>query len=96
MIPRRGPLWTETWTFRREAEERLRRAVEARDFGTAEALVEGGLRGGGQELQAHDLLRELAIGKVAPEIEVEDIDRKPIKLADYRGKVVVLDFRGNW
>jgi hypothetical protein len=38
----------------------------------------------------------LEIGKVAPEIEGEDIDGQRFKLSDYRGKVVVLDFWGNW
>ena len=33
---------------------------------------------------------------LAPEIEGEDIDGVPFKLSDYRGKVVVLDFWGNW
>jgi hypothetical protein len=37
-----------------------------------------------------------AIGQVAPEISGEDVDGKPMKLSDYRGKVVVLDFWGNW
>jgi RNA polymerase sigma factor (sigma-70 family) len=41
-------------------------------------------------------LRHLAIGKPAPEIEGEDIDGKPLRLSDYRGKVVVLDFWGHW
>jgi hypothetical protein len=41
-------------------------------------------------------IRNLAIGKVAPEIEGEDIDGQKLKLTDYRGKVVVLDFWGNW
>ena len=35
-------------------------------------------------------------GKTAPDIEGEDIDGKKFKLSDYRGKVVVLDFWGNW
>ena len=38
----------------------------------------------------------LSIGKVAPEIESEDIDGVKFKLSDYRGKVVVLDFWGDW
>jgi len=38
----------------------------------------------------------LSIGKEAPEIEGEDIDGNKFKLSDYRGKVVVLDFWGNW
>ena len=53
----------------------------------------------GLEKQAKELLfevRTLAIGKKAPEIQGEDIDGKKFKLSDYRGKVVVLDFWGNW
>src|SRR5262249_28734516 len=37
-------------------------------------------------------IRQLSIGKVAPDIEVEDQDGKRFKLSDYRGKVVLLDF----
>ena len=42
------------------------------------------------------VLRNLAIGKAAPDIEGEDIDGARFKLTDYRGKVVVLDFWGHW
>ena len=38
----------------------------------------------------------LVIGKTAPEIVGEDLDGKHFKLSDYRGKVVLLDFWGNW
>ena len=38
----------------------------------------------------------LAIGKHAPEIEGEDLDGIRFKLSDYRGKVIVLDFWGDW
>jgi hypothetical protein len=41
-------------------------------------------------------IRHLAVGKEAPEIKGEDLDGKPLKLSDYRGKVVLLDFWGNW
>jgi hypothetical protein len=41
-------------------------------------------------------MQNLAIGKVAPEIDGEDVDGKKFKLSDYRGKVVVLDFWGDW
>jgi hypothetical protein len=41
-------------------------------------------------------IRNLAIGKEAPEIEGEDSDGKKFKLSDYRGKVVVLDFWASW
>ena len=39
---------------------------------------------------------DLAIGKVAPEISGVDVDGRKFKLSDYRGKVVVLDFWGDW
>lgn len=50
------------------------------------------------ELVAIDLneLKNLSIGAVAPEITGVDVDDKPMKLSDFRGKVVVLDFWGHW
>lgn len=41
-------------------------------------------------------MQNLAIGKAAPEIEGQDIDGNTFKLSDYRGKVVVLSFWGDW
>lgn len=38
----------------------------------------------------------LQIGKVAPDFEVTDENGVKFKLSDYRGKVVVIDFWGNW
>jgi hypothetical protein len=36
------------------------------------------------------------VGRLAPELEGEDVDGKPFRLSDYRGKVVALDFWGFW
>jgi hypothetical protein len=36
------------------------------------------------------------IGEFAPEIEGEDIEGSPLRLRDYRGKVVAVDFWANW
>jgi AhpC/TSA family len=41
-------------------------------------------------------LRNLAIGKTAPDIQGTDSDGKTFRLSDYRGKVVVLDFWARW
>jgi hypothetical protein len=41
-------------------------------------------------------LRNLQVGKVAPEVAGEDIDGAAFKLSDYRGKVVLIDFWGHW
>ena len=41
-------------------------------------------------------MRDLVVGKPAPEIEGEDFQGAAFKLSDYRGKVVMLDFWGHW
>ena len=43
-----------------------------------------------------DAAIKFAIGKTAPEIIGKDVDGKEMKLSDYKGKVVVLDFWGDW
>ncbi len=40
--------------------------------------------------------RQLQVGQVAPEIIGQDVDGKPLRLSDSRGKVVVLTFSGEW
>ncbi len=41
-------------------------------------------------------LEHLQVGMSAPEIEAADLAGVNFKLSDYRGKVVLLDFWGNW
>jgi hypothetical protein len=41
-------------------------------------------------------LKNLRIGMVAPNIEAEDVDGTMMKLSEYKGKVVLIDFWGNW
>ena len=41
-------------------------------------------------------LRHLSVGCTAPDIVGEDLAGKPMKLSQYRGRVVVLDFWGFW
>ncbi|WP_406694252.1 TlpA disulfide reductase family protein [Singulisphaera sp. Ch08] len=41
-------------------------------------------------------LRTISVGMLAPEIEGTDVDGGPLRLSDYRGKVVVLVFWGTW
>ena len=36
------------------------------------------------------------LASIAPEIVGADVDGKPMKLSDFRGKVVALDFFGFW
>jgi thiol-disulfide isomerase/thioredoxin len=77
----------------RASEALLERA--AGEFGDIRLTGEGqplSERAGG-ELYA---LRNLDVGKIAPEIEGLDHEGKPFKLSETRGKVVVLTFSGNW
>lgn len=49
--------------------------------------------------QAKDMLfvyENLSVGAMAMEIDGEDLDGVAFKLSDYRGKVVLLDFWGDW
>lgn len=39
---------------------------------------------------------KIAVGAVAPEFTTIDLAGKPVKLSDFRGKVVVLDFWATW
>ncbi len=41
-------------------------------------------------------IRNLSVGKPAPEITGEDTDAEPFKLSEYRGKVVYLTFWAEW
>ena len=51
----------------------------------------------GEEAEARlDEVFNVSVGKPAPEIDGVDLDGKPLKLSDYRGKVVALVFWGTW
>ena len=43
-----------------------------------------------------DKLRKLAIGRQAPEIQAFTPDNKSIKLSDFKGKMVLIDFWASW
>jgi thiol-disulfide isomerase/thioredoxin len=43
-----------------------------------------------------DSVRNLVIGNVAPDIQGKDSEGKSFSLSEYRGKVVLLTFSGNW
>jgi peroxiredoxin len=42
------------------------------------------------------IIPALTIGKPAPEIVGRDLDGQDLRLSDYRGKIVVLTFSGDW
>jgi peroxiredoxin len=42
------------------------------------------------------MMSALSVGKVAPEITGRDLNGVPFSLSDYRGKIVLLTFSGDW
>jgi hypothetical protein len=72
-----------------EAEKYMTMAIEL--YGKEKADAQKGEAE--RELKAFQTLR---VGKEAPEIRAADLDGKEFKLSDYRGKVVLLDFWGDW
>jgi thiol-disulfide isomerase/thioredoxin len=76
-------------TLREDAEQLLERVV--RDYG--DVLDPVAFRPLGQQAEAALLgLRNPAIGHTAPQIAGDDVEGKSMKLSDYRGKVVLLNF----
>jgi tetratricopeptide (TPR) repeat protein len=55
-------------------------------------LAYGGIQLGEKARDERAALREAAVGTIAPEIVGEDLDGRFMKLSDYRGKVIVLNF----
>ena len=49
-----------------------------------------------RKIKVIEVRNRVKVGKVAPEIEGPDVDGENFKLSDYRGKVVMLDFWGDW
>lgn len=60
----------------------------------AEAAHDAALKG--EITSAIDTREKFGIGNVAPDIEGQDLDDVPFKLSDYKGKVIFLDFWGDW
>jgi hypothetical protein len=77
---------TQVESISKEAERLFTKVVDLAEVGTLAEQAKKDLKD----------LQTFGIGKQPPDIEGEDIDGQKFKLSDYRGKVVVLDFWGNW
>jgi thiol-disulfide isomerase/thioredoxin len=75
-----------------EAQVLLARVVrDYRDVPHNDKLRHPGTLGDAASAHLHTV-RDLAVGKLAPEIEGDGIDGRRFRLSDHRGRVVVLDF----
>jgi hypothetical protein len=61
----------------------------AATIAAAKAVASGGAGGAGGDSR-------FSVGETVDDIEGEDLNGAKFKLSDYRGKVVVLDFWGDW
>jgi peroxiredoxin len=80
--------WLQSGTLTSEQENRVVAQLHdlAEQFPDRAALLE----------KQAGAVRRLTIGKVAPDIEGPDLDGVDFRLSDYRGKVVLLTFTGDW
>lgn len=88
-------MYTDEATFNAEIEKAFVKVVD--DFGDVKLSDADNSPTIGDRAESELFeLRYLTVGRVAPEIEGEDVDGVTFKLSDYRGKVVVIDFWGDW
>lgn len=78
-----------------EGEAKIEKLVEEFVAKAGDAKVRGQKLADMAELTLFEFMN-LRIGKTAPDIMGEDVDGEEFKLSDYRGKVVFLDFWGDW
>ena len=78
----------------------LQKLIRAREYQSArkvcQTFIDGTQDPNVKEHFAGRLARIDMLGRAAPEIVAEDVDGKPVKLADYRSKVVLVDFWATW
>jgi thiol-disulfide isomerase/thioredoxin len=88
---------TRLWDFvRRLQDGRLTKAQEAQVLEHLRALESGHPDGASAIAAARRMLTGLTVGKQAPDIVGTDVNGEPMRLSDFRGKVVVLKFGGSW
>ena len=77
-------------------------AVDSDEFTAAEAAITNALEGIDDDRlksvtgKAIGVRKKFSLGMVAPDISGPDLSGNEFKLSDYRGKVVFLDFWGDW
>ena len=77
----------------------LQRLVRGGRFDIARKVCNLGMTHPDPGVKAHfqsRLARLDRVGKPAPEISGRDVDGKPVRLSDFKGKVVLIDFWATW
>ena len=86
--------------FGNEVIDYLRMEPESNEMANIESVLDQYISENDKTLSAAKeslyLVKNLTVGKTAPEISGTDLDGQEFKLSDYRGKIVFLDFWGDW
>jgi thiol-disulfide isomerase/thioredoxin len=72
----------------------LVRRIEKEEFG--DVTIDNQPIAAALKALAETVVQQLTVGSVAPDIVGKDLDGKRLKLSDYRGKVVMLEFWAGW
>jgi len=65
-------------------------------FGTGAILGAGTISSAGEDLMAAASVIKFKEGIAAPTFTIEDVAGRSVKLEDFRGKVVLLNFWATW
>ena len=85
------------WQFARRMQTgRLSRSPEARILAHLDGIARTRTDAAAVVAGPRRMISTLTIGKPAPDITGRDLEGKPFKLSDYRGKVVLLVFSAEW
>ncbi len=49
-----------------------------------------------KQADANKVQKELAVGKVFPDFDEKDLNGKPLSIANFKGKIVLIDFWATW
>ena len=100
--PPAGTTWRDhangvLWQFgRRVQASRLTKSQETRVLTHLDRIGATRADAAGAVAPVKRVVSTLAVGKVAPDIVGTDLDGKPLRLSEFRNKVVVLTFSAEW
>jgi len=84
------------WQFGRTQQVRARDPADETRIRTYLTRLGGSARYAAPAARTAFMISALSVGRTAPDITGTDLDGQTFSLSDYRGKVVVLMFSGDW
>jgi thiol-disulfide isomerase/thioredoxin len=92
----KGLLYAQVLDNEEKATEILKQVKVSYPDSTAAKNAEKVIASFATQANAKKIQRTLVAGAAFPEFEEKDLDEKPLSLANYKGKVVLIDFWATW